>query len=126
MPDLYADCTCPECTSDPNCPCGQIDPRCPVHGHWVWRPVVSPTEAQFRQEREGNWTVPKPPDPLPTVPVRGEDYSPGCGQPNCPCERAAVPCKEWMGHDGDGNPDPRWCPRCGWAFRYHPKESIGA
>jgi hypothetical protein len=102
----------------------------PHHGSWyalvvldyAWQvspPGDSPeSRAQFRQEREGNWTVPEPPDPIPAVPIWGEDYRGLCANPDCAiCGRPGRPCGEWMGMAGAS-----WCPRCGWALRYHPKE----
>jgi hypothetical protein len=55
--------------------------------------------------------------PIPAVRVvMGEDYGPGCGRPTCPCQAPGTPCDEWMGIPETG----QWCPRCGWARRYHP------
>lgn len=62
------------------------------------------------------------PDPLPAVPVWGEDHRGLCASPDrAVCSRPGRVCEEWMGQD-----DARWCPRCGWALRFHPKESSGA
>jgi hypothetical protein len=62
------------------------------------------------------------PDPIPDDPEWGVDCGVGCSNVNCiPCRPDRTPCQEWMGLGNDP-----WCPRCGWALRYHPEVTVDA
>jgi hypothetical protein len=52
--------------------------------------------------------------------VRGVDYSPGCGDPECPCGRQGLVCEEFMGIPGEYRLSIPFCPRCGWHLKHHP------
>lgn len=47
----------------------------------------------------------------------GVDYvATVCGRPECSCSKPGRPCEEFL-RLAETAP---WCPRCGWARRWHP------